>query len=87
VPLNHRRTLFLRALEAYSHRHCGGVSNPGIVILRNRRVLRTMIKTETSAAYWNRLNPTLKALATMTAAATIGSEMVRGIQLLGVAQP
>ncbi len=74
VPLAHRRTLFVRALEAYSRRRYGGVLDPGLVALHNRRVLLTLIETETSAARWNRLDHTVKALATMAAAATIGCE-------------
>jgi AhpD family alkylhydroperoxidase len=74
VPLTHRRTLFVRALEAYSRRRYGGVLDPGLVALHNRRVLLTLIETETSAARWNRLDHTVKALATMAAAATIGCE-------------
>jgi AhpD family alkylhydroperoxidase len=74
VPLTHRRTPFVRALEAYSRFRYGGVLEPGLVALHNRRVLRTLIKTESSAKRWNRLDPTLKALASMAAAAAIGCE-------------
>ena len=65
VPLTHRRTPFVRALEAYSRLRYRGVLEPGLVALHNRRVLRTLIKTESSAERWNRLDPTLKALASM----------------------
>jgi AhpD family alkylhydroperoxidase len=50
------------------------VLDPGLVALHNRRVLLTLIETETSAARWNRLDHTVKALATMAAAAAIGCE-------------
>ena len=72
VPLQHRRTLFVRAVEAWSRRRYGAVLEPGLVALHNRRVLTTMLRTEQGAARWNRLDPELKGLATMAAAATIG---------------
>jgi len=66
--------LFVRALEAYSRRRYGGALDPGLVALHNRRVLLTLMEIETSAARWNCLDHTVKALATMAAAATIGGE-------------
>lgn len=72
VPLAHRRTPYLRLIEAYSRRRYGAVLEPGLVALHNRKVLRTMIKTESGVARWNRLDPTVAALATMAAAASIG---------------
>jgi alkylhydroperoxidase family enzyme len=72
IPLIHRRTLKVRILEAYSRRTYGKVPEPGLVALHNPRVLTTMLKTEASAAKWNRLDPTLGALAIMAAAAEIG---------------
>lgn len=72
VPLRHRRTVFVRLLEAWSRRRYGAVLEPGLVALHNRRVLTTLLRTETSAARWNALDPTLKGLATLAAAAQIG---------------
>ena len=72
VPLEHRRTLVVRLAEAWSRRRYGAVLEPGLVALHNRRVLTTMVRTESSAARWNTLDPTLRALATLAAAAQIG---------------
>lgn len=72
IPLTHRRTLTVRLLEAYSRRTYGTVLDVGLVALHNRRVFSTLMKTENSAARWNRLDPTLSALAVMASAAEIG---------------
>ena len=72
VPLTHPRTLLVRLVEAWSRRRYGAVLEPGLVALHNRRVLTTLMRTETGAARWNALDPTLKALATLAAAAQIG---------------
>lgn len=74
VPLEHRRTPAVRIIEAWSRRRYGAVLEPGLVALHNRRVLTTLMRTETSAARWNRLDPTTRALATMAAAVAIGCE-------------
>ncbi|WP_375423270.1 carboxymuconolactone decarboxylase family protein [uncultured Friedmanniella sp.] len=74
VPLQHRRTLVIRAIEAWSRRRYGAVLQPGLVAMHNRRVLTTLMRTETSAARWNTLDPTVRGLATLAAAAAIGCE-------------
>jgi AhpD family alkylhydroperoxidase len=72
VPLEHRRTWFVRLMETWSRHRYGSVLEPGLVALHNRRVLMTMLRTEAGAARWNSLDPTLKALATLAAAARVG---------------
>lgn len=72
VPLTHRRTPYVRVLEAYCRRRYGAVLEPALVALHNRRVLRTVLRTESGVARWNTLDPTVKALASMASAATIG---------------
>lgn len=72
IPLTHPRTLKLRFMEWYSRRNYGDVLESGLVAYHNPKVLGTMIKTETSIAKWDTLDPTLKALATMASAAEIG---------------
>lgn len=72
IPLAHRRTLKVRMLEAYSRRTYGKVLDVGLVALHNGRVFSTMLKTENSAARWNRLDPTLSALAVLASAAEVG---------------
>jgi len=72
IPLAHRRTLTVRVMEWYSRRTYGDVLEPGLVAYHNPKVLRTMLRHETSIAKWNTLDPTLKALAVMASAAEIG---------------
>src|SRR5690554_5511711 len=72
IPLTHRLTIRVRILEAYSRRTYGKVLDTGLVALHNPRVFSTMLKTENSAARWNRLDPTLAALALLASAAEIG---------------
>jgi alkylhydroperoxidase family enzyme len=72
ISLEHRRTTFVRMMEWYSRRKYGEVLSPGKVALHNKGVLRTMMVMEGTAARWNRLDPTLRALAGMVASAEIG---------------
>ena len=72
IPLDPPRTPFVALTEWYSRRRFGAVLEPGAAIAHNRRVLRTYVRHEQSLARWNALDPTLKALAVMSSAATIG---------------
>ncbi|MGY2066815.1 carboxymuconolactone decarboxylase family protein [Blastococcus sp. SYSU DS0619] len=72
IPLDPPRSPVVRLTEWYSRRTYGAVLDPGAAIAHNGRVLRTYVRHETSLARWNRLDPTLKALAVMASAVTIG---------------
>ena len=72
ISLDPPRTLFTRLTEWYSRRSYGAVLDPGSVIAHNGKVLRTYIRYEQSLARWDRVDPTLKSLAVMASAATIG---------------
>ncbi|TYP89771.1 carboxymuconolactone decarboxylase family protein [Blastococcus xanthinilyticus] len=72
IPLDPPRSTFVRLAEWYSRRRFGAVLDPGAAMLHNGRVLRSYVRHETSLARWNRLDPTLKSLAVMASAATIG---------------
>jgi AhpD family alkylhydroperoxidase len=72
IPLDPPRTLTYRLTEWYSRRVYGAVLDPGAAMAHNPRVLMTDARFERSLARWNRLDPTLKALAVMASAATIG---------------
>ncbi|TKJ24530.1 carboxymuconolactone decarboxylase [Blastococcus sp. CCUG 61487] len=72
IPLDPPRSLFVRLTEWYSRRTYGAVLDPGAAIAHNPRVLRTYIRYEQALAKWNRLDPTLKALAEMASAVSIG---------------
>lgn len=72
ISLDPPRTLLNRLAERYSRHRYGAVLDPAAAIAHNPRVLITYARHETSLARWNRLDPTLKSLAVMSAAATIG---------------
>ena len=72
IPLDPPRTLIYLLAEWYSRRTYGAVLDPGAAMAHNPRVLITDARFERSLARWNRLDPTLKALAQMAPAATIG---------------
>lgn len=72
ISLEQRRTPYVRIMEWYSKRRYGKVLDPVKLGLHNRRVLTTSAVTELTAARWNALNPTLRALAGMVASAEIG---------------
>jgi alkylhydroperoxidase family enzyme len=72
IPLDPPRTFVYRLAEWYSRRAYGTVADPLAAMGHNPRVLLTDARFETSLARWKRLDPTLKALAVMTAAAAIG---------------
>jgi len=72
TPLDPPRSLIVALTEWYSRRTYGAVLDPGMAIAHNRKVLLTYVRHEKSLARWDRLDPTLKSLAVMASAATIG---------------
>jgi AhpD family alkylhydroperoxidase len=72
LPLDPPRTPAYRLIEWYSRRRFGAVADPAAAMGHNMRVLTTDARHEMSLQRWNRLDPTLKALAEMTAAVSIG---------------
>jgi alkylhydroperoxidase family enzyme len=72
IPLDPPRTLLYRVAEWYSRHSFGAVADPLPVMGHNPRVLMTDLRFEQSVAKWKSLDPTLKAIAVMAAAAQIG---------------
>ena len=72
IPLDPPRTLVYRLAEWYSRRTYGAVLDPGAAMAHNPRVLLTNARFERSLQRWDRLDPTLEALAVMASAVTIG---------------
>jgi alkylhydroperoxidase family enzyme len=72
ISLTPRRTLVYRLAEWYSRRSYGVVAEPLAAMGHHPRVLLTDARFETSLARWKRLDPTLKALAVMASAVSIG---------------
>ncbi|MCZ2823687.1 MULTISPECIES: carboxymuconolactone decarboxylase family protein [unclassified Modestobacter] len=72
ISLDPPRTLLTRAAEWWSRRTYGAVLDPGAAMAHHPRVLLSQVRFEKSVARWRRLDPTLKALAVMSSATTIG---------------
>jgi alkylhydroperoxidase family enzyme len=72
VPLEVPRTWFGRATAWYSRRTYGDVLDNGLALLHNRPVLMAVVGFERKVERWSKLDPDLKTLAVMAAAARIG---------------
>jgi AhpD family alkylhydroperoxidase len=72
ISLDPPRTPLLRLGEWYCRRVYGDVLDPGKALAHNSRVLATDWRFERAVAKLDKLDPVLKELAVMTAAATIG---------------
>jgi alkylhydroperoxidase family enzyme len=72
ISLDPPRTLTYRLVEWYSRRRFGAVADPAAAMGHNMRVLLANARFEMAVDKFRRLDPTLRALAEMGAAATIG---------------
>src|SRR5918998_583836 len=66
------RTGVWRFVRWYSRRLFGKVLEPARVMAHQPKVLKTYLDLERSAQKWKRVDPQLKHLAVMAAAATVG---------------
>lgn len=71
IPLTHPNSPLLRLATWWSRRTYGEVLEPGLAMLHNRKVLMSTLTHERKVAKWDALDPTLKALAEMVAAAAV----------------
>jgi alkylhydroperoxidase family enzyme len=72
ISLDPPRSPLYRLAEWYSRRTYGVLPDPLAAMAHNMPVLITDVGFETSLARWKRLGPTLKALAVMASAVSIG---------------
>ncbi|MGY1652699.1 carboxymuconolactone decarboxylase family protein [Geodermatophilus sp. SYSU D01119] len=72
IPLDPPRTLLTRVADWYSRRTYGSTLDPAAAMGHHPRVLLTEFRHERSLGRWNRLDPTLKHLAVLSAAVTVG---------------
>jgi len=72
IPLDPPRTPFYRLVEWYSRRTYGMVADPAAAMGHNPKVLRSNLRHEMSLTRWKALDPTLKHLAAMASAVSIG---------------
>lgn len=72
VPVEMPKGLLGKAIVWWSRRTYGDVPDPGLVLNHNRKVLFSTMRHEMGIAKWDALDPQLKTLAELAAAATIG---------------
>ena len=72
IPLDPPRTPLYRLTEWYSRRRFGAVAEPAAAMGHNPRVLLSNARAEMSVEKWHALDPTLKDLAQLAAAVSIG---------------
>src|SRR4051794_19966432 len=72
ISLDPPRTPVYRFAEWFARRSFGVIPDPLPAMAHNMRVLVSDLRFEQSVARWKRLDPTLKALATMASAVSIG---------------
>jgi AhpD family alkylhydroperoxidase len=72
ISLDPPRTLLYRVLEWYSRRTYGDVLEPGRALAQNFRVIMADLRFERAVAKFDKLDPVLKELAVLAAAAHIG---------------
>ena len=72
ISLDPPRTLFYRLTEWYTRRTFGAVAEPLRAMGHNPRVLRSDLRHEMSLTRWKALDPSLKNLAEMASAVSIG---------------
>lgn len=72
ISLDPPRTLLYRAGAWYSTRRYGDVLDPAKAFAHNSKVLFSLLRFEQKVEKWDRLDPTLKHLAVMSSAASIG---------------
>jgi AhpD family alkylhydroperoxidase len=72
ISLDPPRTLTNRIVDWYSRRTYGTVADPAAAMGHNPKVLRGNLRHEMSVSHWKALDPTLKHLAEMASAVSIG---------------
>lgn len=72
ISLDPPRSLLFRAVEWYCKRRYQDVPDPARALAHNTRVLSAEMRFERAVAKFSKLDPVLKELAVMTAAARIG---------------
>src|SRR5215471_6270071 len=72
ISLTPPRTPLLRVVEWYCKRRYGDMLNPVVALAHNSRVLYADLRFEQAVAKFGKLDPVLKELAVMAAAARIG---------------
>ena len=72
IPLMDESNLLVKAMNWYTRRSFGAVMEPALGMAHHRKVLTSTMRFQRSAEHWDAVDPSLKHLATLAAAATVG---------------
>ncbi len=72
IPLVDDKNLLVRGMSWYTRRTFGAVMEPSLAMAHHRKVLMATMRFQMAAGRWSELDPGLKHLATLAAAATVG---------------
>ena len=72
IPLVDESNLLVRAMNWYTRRQYGAVMEPALALAHNRKVLTSTMRFQSATNRWDALDASLKHLAALAAAATVG---------------
>jgi AhpD family alkylhydroperoxidase len=72
IPLVDESNLLVRAMNWYTRRTYGAVMEPALALAHNRKVLTSTMRFQSATNRWDALDSSLKHLATLASAATVG---------------
>ena len=72
IPLVDESNLLVRGMNWYTRRSYGAVMEPALALAHNRKVLTSTMRFQDATKRWDAIDPSLKHLAALSAAATVG---------------
>lgn len=72
IPLVDEDNRLVKAMNWYTRRTYGAVMEPALAMAHHRKVLVATMRYQNAASHWTALDASLKHLATLAAAATVG---------------
>ena len=72
IPLMDESNLLVKAMNWYTRRSFGAVMEPALGMAHNRKVLTSTMRFQNATKRWDALDASLKHLAALSAAATVG---------------
>ena len=72
IPLVDESNLLVKGMNWYTRRSYGAVMEPALALAHNRKVLTSTMRFQNATKRWDALDASLKHLAAMSAAATVG---------------
>ena len=72
IPLVDESNLLVKGMNWYTRRSYGAVMEPALALAHNRKVLTSTMRFQNATKRWDALDASLKHLAALSAAATVG---------------